>query len=258
MVSCSAAELNPSLMLSFLKNHPFPVEAFFESSLVLTLAAPKEVLAPLLPARLELDTFQDRWGFLAVAMVQTSGLRPKGFPAFLGSDFFLVGYRVFVRYHTLAKKRWRGLYILRSETDRKRMEFLGNVFTHYRYATIDLERSIINDEEQIQSRQSNFNIIIDRSTDDAQLPPNSPFSSWKEARRFAGPLPFTFSCDESKGTVLIVEGVRKNWAPKPVQVKAYRFGFVEQLGLEGLCLANAFEIRQVPYFWKKGKIEQWL
>jgi len=36
-------------MLSFLKNHPFAVEAFFQRSLVLTFAALKEELQPLIP-----------------------------------------------------------------------------------------------------------------------------------------------------------------------------------------------------------------
>ena len=36
-------------MLSFLKNHPFAVEAFFETSLVLTFAVPKEELEHLVP-----------------------------------------------------------------------------------------------------------------------------------------------------------------------------------------------------------------
>ena len=47
-------------MLSFLKNHPFAVEAFFESSLVLTFAILKEELQGLIPECLELDTFQDK------------------------------------------------------------------------------------------------------------------------------------------------------------------------------------------------------
>ena len=55
-------------MLSFLKNHPFAVEAFFESSLVLTFALPKEQLQDLIPECLQLDTFQDKWAFVAVAM----------------------------------------------------------------------------------------------------------------------------------------------------------------------------------------------
>jgi hypothetical protein len=83
--------LNKLSMLSFLKNHPFAVEAFFESSLVLTFAVPKEQLKPLIPECLQLDTFNDKWTFVAVAMVQTKDLRPKGFPKFLGNDFFLIG-----------------------------------------------------------------------------------------------------------------------------------------------------------------------
>nr|WP_290928361.1 DUF2071 domain-containing protein [Haliscomenobacter sp.] len=72
------------------------VEAFFESSLVLTFAVQKEQLQNLIPACLELDTFQDKWAFVAVAMVQTKDLRPKGFPKFMGNDFFLIGYRAFL------------------------------------------------------------------------------------------------------------------------------------------------------------------
>src|SRR5687767_1857079 len=100
-------------MLSFLKNHPFSVEAFFKSSIVLTFAIPKEQIQKLIPDCLQLDTFQDKWAFIAVAVVDTSGLRPKGFPRFLGNDFFLIGYRVFVRYTTSSGKRLRGLYILK-------------------------------------------------------------------------------------------------------------------------------------------------
>ncbi len=64
-------------MFSFLKDHPFTVEAFFESSLVLTYAIPKEQIQLMIPDRLELDTFNDKWAFIAVAMVQTQALRPK-------------------------------------------------------------------------------------------------------------------------------------------------------------------------------------
>ena len=111
-------------MLSFLKDHPFAVEAFFKSSLVLTFAVPKDQLKDLIPECLELDTFNDEWAFVAVAMVQTESLRPKGFPKFMGNDFFLTGYRVFVRYTNKAGRKLRGLYILRSETDKEKMVLL--------------------------------------------------------------------------------------------------------------------------------------
>ena len=77
-----------------------------------------------------------------VAMVQTRELRPKGLPKFRGNSFFLIGYRIFVRYINKAGKRLRGLYILKSETDKKKMEWLGNIFTHYNYSTTDIQLSI--------------------------------------------------------------------------------------------------------------------
>jgi uncharacterized protein YqjF (DUF2071 family) len=243
-------------MLSFLKNHPFAVEAYFESSLVLTFAVPKEQLESLIPPCLTLDTFDDKWAFVAVAMVQTQGLRPQGFPKFMGNDFFLIGYRIFVRYTTNAGKNLRGLYILKSETDKRRMELMGNMFTHYNYTTTDISKTEKGGILEIQSNRSDFNIRLDQ-VEEAPLPPQSPFSDWKEARRYAGPLPFTFTYNSATQEVLIIEGVRQNWTPKPVHVLDYHFSFLDSLELENPVLANAFVIRDIPYLWKKGKIEKW-
>ena len=244
-------------MLEFLKNHPFAVEAYFESSTVLTFAVPKEQLQKLIPECLELDTFNDKYAFVAVAMVQTTGLRPKGFPKFMGNDFFLIGYRIFVRYTNNAGKRLRGLYILKSETNKKKMELLGNIFTHYNYTTTDILQANQNGTKEIKSIQSKFKLLIDNSTEDINLPENSPFAEWKEARRFAGPLPFTFTYNADKKEVLIIEGVRENWTPKPLKVIDYNFEFLKTLNIQNAVLANAFIIESIPYHWKKGKIEQW-
>ena len=64
-------------MLHLLRRHPLPVRAFFRHCLVLTYAFPERVLVPLLPPGLTLDSYQGL-GFLAIAMVQTEGLRPLG------------------------------------------------------------------------------------------------------------------------------------------------------------------------------------
>lgn len=244
-------------MLAFLKNHPFAVEAFFESSLVLTFAIPKEEVEKLIPECLSLDTFDDKWAFIAMAMVQTKGLRPMGFPKIMGNDFFLIGYRVFVRYTNNDGKRLRGLYILGSETDKKKMEFLGNIFTHYNYSTTDIQQTKKHSITEIKSEKSAFKIEIETKSEKVHLPENSPFGNWKEARRFAGPLPFTFTYNQEKKEVLIIEGVRKNWKPKPVQVLDFKISFLKSLNLKKVILANAFVIKNIPYHWKKGKIEKW-
>ncbi len=244
-------------MLSFLKNHPFAVEAYFKSSTVLTFAVPKEQLKDLIPECLKLDTFNDTWAFVAVAMVQTTGLRPKGFPKFLGHDFFLIGYRIFVRYTNSAGKRLRGLYILKSETDKKKMEYLGNIFTHYKYTTTDITQTEIGNLTELKSTQSGFKIVIENTSEEIELPTSSPFADWKEARRFAGPLPFTFTYNSENKNVLIIQGVRENWTPKPIKITEQNISFLTSLNLQNALLANAFVIKDIPYFWKKGKIEQW-
>jgi uncharacterized protein YqjF (DUF2071 family) len=243
--------------MKYLKNHPFAVDAFFERSLVLTFAVPKEQLQHLIPECLELDTFHDKWGFIAVAMVQTKDLRPAGFPKFMGNDFFLIGYRIFVRFTGKDGKSKRGLYIIKSETNKKKMEFFGNIFTHYNYTTTDIHQRNEGNSRIISSLKSNFQIAIEQTTGEIHLPEHSPFTDWKEARRFAGPLPFTFTYNAEDKNILIIEGVRQNWKPEPVHVSNYHFEFLEALQLKEITLANAFEIENVPYYWKKGVIEKW-
>lgn len=244
-------------MFQFLKNHPFKVNALLERSVVLTFAVPKEQLEELIPECLTLDLFQNKWAFVAMAMVETRELRPHGFPKFLGNNFFLIGYRIFVRYNNQVGKRLRGLYILKSETDKKKMELIGNIFTNYQYKTTDILQRKEGEIEVIESKGSNFKIEMNPTKIGASLPSGSPFATWKEARRFAGPLPFTFTYKEQQQEVLIIEGLRQNWIPKPIQIIKHKVSFLQELKLSDVVLANAFMIQDVPYSWKKGKIEQW-
>ncbi len=244
-------------MSDFLKNHPFAVEAHFEKSIVLSFAFPKHKLEAFIPECLQLDTFNDEWAFIAVALVQTKNLRPKGFPNYMGQDFFLIGYRVFVRYDNLQGRRLRGLYILKSETDKKRMETAGNIFTHYNYTSTDIHLLDINDEIKVTSQQSGLKVAVQKSHSQVPLPAGSPFKDWKEARRFAGPLPFTFTFNAKTREVLIVEGVRENWKPQPLIVNHQEVSFLKNLGFGEAKLANAFIVENIPYYWKKGKVEKW-
>jgi hypothetical protein len=197
-------------MIPQLFRHPFGVEAFFEHSLVLSYAAPKELLAPRLPPHLELDTFGNDLGFIAAAFVDTRNLRPHGFPTWLGRDFLLAGYRIFVRYRDARGRRLRGLYILRSETNRWQMQILGNIFTSYSYRRSALTMSTTSRNISVSSPNGLVvEATIPNEGEIPALPELSPFSSWKEARRYSGPLPFTFSFDSRRSEMAVVQGVRE-------------------------------------------------
>jgi uncharacterized protein YqjF (DUF2071 family) len=246
-----------NLRINKFKDHPFAVEAFFKRSTVLTFSVKKEFLELLLPACLQLDTFDDTYGFVAAALVETQNLRPKGLPEFLGRNFYLIGYRVFVKYINKQGKVMRGLYILKSETNKASMAIFGNIFTHYNYTTTDISLSENDKNLSISSLRSDFQIDINKSVSEVPIPHKSPFADWKQARKFAGPLPFTFTVNEQEKTILIIEGVRQNWKPKPLSVDHCHFGFLESQNWGQVTLANAFEIENVPYWWKKGRLEKW-
>jgi len=249
-------------MLRGLKRHPFGVEAYFRKSLVLTYAVPKKLLEPLVGPGLEVDAYDD-WGFLAIAMVQTEGLRPKGFPKFMGRDFFLSGYRIFTRFVRPGKQTLRGLRILRSDTDRGTMVTFGNVFTHYNYSHARVETE--GDESRLEirihtpQREADLHVVADLASAPAPLPDGSPFRSMQDARTFAGPLPYTFTYDEHAAKMVVVKGLREAWSPEPVRVEVKEATYLERAPFAGagkdVRLANAFYVKDVPYAWKPGSLE---
>jgi hypothetical protein len=137
------------------------------------------------------------------------------------------------------------------------MALMGNIFTHYNYQKTDIAFVNTNDNISVISKQSDLNVMVKVPKGDIKLPKDSPFKDWKEARRFAGPLPFTFTYNQKTKEVLIIEGVRQDWTPAPVEVIQSNVGFVDKLGLKGVVLANAFVVNNIPYFWKKGRKDLW-
>ena len=244
-----------------LKRHPIPVRAFFRHSLVLTYALPQELLRPLLTPGLILDTL-DSFCFLAIAMVQTESLRPIFFPRALGRNFFLSGYRIFARFRTSAGRTLRGLKILRSDTDSRVMVAFGNALTHYayRYARVTVSETPESLEIQITTPdgEADVHCLAQIGVPAERVPEGSPFSDLHQARLFAGPLPFTFDYEPQTHSIVIIEGVRENWAPKPVHVEIFRATFFDR---EPFCkarpiLANAFHVKHIGYSWRRGMREK--
>ncbi|MBV9464387.1 MAG: DUF2071 domain-containing protein [Verrucomicrobiae bacterium] len=237
-------------MKYLLQRHPFPVDAFFRDALVLTYAVPERVLEPLVAPGLALETAGDQ-AFVAIALVQTEGLRPSGLPGWLGQDFFLAGYRIFVRFGER-----RGLQILRSLTDRPAMAFCGNVLTHYNYGVERVDQTRRDDRWSIRvgDPKRPYLQVEARLGGEAALPEGSPFAHWNEARRYCGPLPLTFDYERQTRSIVIIRATRPRWRPSParVEVRANRFFEEAPFFLCRPALASAFHVANVPYRWERG------
>ncbi len=249
-----AAVGHPACVLHLLKRHPFPVVAWFERVVAVSFAFPEEVLRPLVPEPLEVDCHEGV-GFVTVALVWTKGLRPAAFPAILGQDFFLAGYRIFTRLHDENGRRMRGLKILRSETDKARMVMSGNLLTHYNYRRVRLDASDSRVRTWLPDGRETLDLSFDLTEEPDAPPPGSPFADLRSARNFAGPMPFTFDA-EGDGRFVVIEGKRTEWTPRPVKILDWKVGLFGECPFRDAkpILANAFRIEGVPYRWEKGRL----
>jgi hypothetical protein len=242
-------------VLQALRRHPLPMRTRFGHSLVLTYALPTAVLEPLLPPGLTLDTYGPH-GFVAVGVVSTRGLRPAQLPAGLGMDAVLTGYRIFTRFPTPGGKTMRGLYILRSDTGRVALVTVGNVLSAYRYHLGKVGLTVDGDTltATVDSRDGGADLTVTAdlasTRTGAPLPPGSPFPDAAAARRFAGPLPYTFHAE--RDAIVVVKAHRSAWTPVPVTVQVTRCTFLQRPPFTGAVLAQAFHVADLDYGWHRG------
>lgn len=247
-----------ALEMPILKRHPFPVLAHFDKVVAVSFAFPEEFLRPMVPVGLEIDTYEGK-GFITVAMVWTKRLRPQGFPKILGRDFFLAGTRIFTKMEDETGRKLRGLKIIRSETDKRGMVLAGNLMTRYNYRLVEVGVEKAQGKTRVMvslpNGETTLDICFDESIESPGLPSGSPFPDWRTARRFAGPMPFTFSPDKD-GRFVVIEGSRASWKPRPVNVVHWEVGLFGESILKDAepVLANAFVVENVDYCWSKGRL----
>lgn len=107
-------------------------------------------------------------------------------------------------------------------------------------------------------READVHVTADLASRPAPLPPGSPFRTLDDARTFAGPLPYTFSYDRHTRKMVVIKALRQVWDPHPVRVDVKEATYLERAPFAGadVRLANAFWVKDVPYTWKRGELEE--
>jgi len=284
MVRIPTAPLNGPLQIAgavakHLHRHPVAIRTHFDHSLVLTWAFRPEVLAEYLVDGLTLDTYTGAdgvaWGFAAVAVVKLNRLRPAFAPLSIGFSDVMVGYRVFCTMQVPRGRRrgpgsgpttegkaqdhqltLRGLRIVGSRTTNRLLQFGANASTRYSYGRMSSRVEQVGQvlEVQLRTEDHSADLTARAYLDRPDLPAGSVFADAREARRFAGPLPYTFSPDPDG--IVVVEADHNRWVPAPVAVEVDEATFFDHGPFAGAerRLSNAFYLTDVDYGWRPGRL----
>lgn len=245
-----------------IRRHPLPIETHFKHSLVVTWAFAPQDLEQFLVPGLKLDTYTNDAGesfaFAAVAMVDLDQLRLAGMPRRLSSSHVMTGYRVFCTMQTASGTTMRGLRILASQTSNLPSSLGANLTTRYHYSTVQAKVTNAYDvlNFSVTSRDGVADLDVSAHLNDARLPESTPFDNAHDARRFAGPLPYTFSPDPEG--IVVVKSDRTDWYPTPVAVDIAKATFFDHGPFEGVdkTLANAFHLADLDYGWRPGELHR--
>ncbi len=106
---------------------------------------------------------------------------------------------------------------------------------------------------QTPNAEADLHVIADLAGT-RSLPEGSPFADFRQARLFAGPLPFTFDYERETHSIVMIEGVRENWKPQPVGVRVLKATFFDTPPFDRFrpILANAFHVENISYRWRRG------
>jgi hypothetical protein len=106
-------------------------------------------------------------------------------------------------------------------------------------------------------RVADLDVVAELSSRPAPLPAGTPFPGIDVARRFAGPLPYTFDYEPETHSIVMIRATRSHWEPQPISVDVRRATFLDHPPFTEArpILANAFHVENVPYRWERGVIE---
>ncbi len=249
-------------VLTPLQRHPIPLQAHFRHSLVVIWAYPPEVLTAFLVPGLELDTSTDAAGttsaFAAVALVELDQLRPGRLPFSGAGVQVMAGYRVFCRMRTDQGTMIRGVRVLGSQSSSWLSTGGANLTTRYHYRTVRAQVSADDDRLRfmITSTDGSADVDLTAALDDHRRPDDSPFDDDAAARRFAGPVPYTFAPDPEG--IVVVKSTEPTWTPTPVRVDVTAATFFDHGEFAGVPrrLAAAFHAADQDYGWHAGRLHR--
>jgi hypothetical protein len=235
-----------------LAKNPFTLVGTIDRCWLFVYQTPEADARALIPAALELVT-RDGCAFWNIVVCHLRGMRPRGFPAFVGVSYWHVAYRLYVRFHPASGPPIEGIYFLRSDCDKPLMSMAGNALTDFNFHTAGVE--VVEQDAlvgiTVRSPDAPGRASLDRSKP-AALPAHSVFSSLEEAAAFLKYKPFGISVDPAgNANIVAIKRDEAAWKSRLVPVVSAEWRFFEGKTVRPeIC----YEVEPINYQWNRGRI----
>ncbi len=231
-----------------LKN-AFPMQAQMARCFLFVLQTPEKAVASFLPPEINLIT-RNGFAFWNVVVCRIEGMRPKGFPAWLGVNYWHVAYRLYVRKTTKEGPILEGLYFVRSDCDDRILAAAGRILTDFQFnlAKISFEDGA-EARIRVESPRAPMEVILDRS-EAPVLAEYSAFGSLDEAARELKYKPRAI-IPRADGRVDVVGIVRNEeaWRSRLISARKAEFGFFKGMPVRWEL---GYEVEPIFYQWKRA------
>jgi len=227
------------------------LEGVIRRRVLLNFRVEPSVVAPLLPAPLEVLTYEG-FAIVGVCLIGIEKLRPKGLPSGLGLSSENMAHRIAIRYPA-ANRMDDGVFIWRRETDQCLVSLLGGRLfpgVHQRAAftiddsTHDLSMNVRTDHEEADVRFEASHATRWESA--------SVFPSFDDAVEFFRRGDCGFSCSLWEGRL---EGLRLKtlrWEMSALRVKSLYSAFfqdVRRFPPDSITFDCGLLMRGIPHEW---------
>jgi hypothetical protein len=236
---------------------PFAANTIWEHAICVNIRVRPEALRPLVPAQFELDLF-DGWAWISLTASRLKDFGAGRIPKVLRKNFYQATYRAHVTFTDFRRRRIRGCYFVRSETNSPVMSLVANLlpeFKAHHCATCPILMAKNGDHLLLSvdtgDPAGKVVLMLDTSRPLDRMPDGSRFQSIAAAYDFIVDFVDAFSHDPQTSEVFILGIERGDWHIQVFDPVDSYLGYISAgpFAAGEAEFDSVFYFRDTPYRW---------
>lgn len=216
--------------MKLLKQIPITYKGELHEVKLINFSVNMEEVLPFVPAGIKVRDFDGK-AIISMVNVRLRSMRPTGLPRALSFDYQHVAFRLLVEDSPLNEGENKGIFFLKSFSDKPMVVWSGNLMTNYRLSNAQIS------EDQGFRLDQGENFVRYKLTDEVAAEEN-------ELKSMIGAIDRAYAMEEGRLMKTLIQ--RETWPIQQVDCVDFETNFFRSAKLLG-----AFEVKETIYY-------QWL